>query len=383
MKKQILIVDDDQRMLDSLRRTLHDQRDDWAMTFVRQPERAWECLLEAAYDAVVTDVKMPGLNGLDLLERMRRTDKTRHVPVVVLTGLNDHDLKEKVLNLGAVDLLNKPVEPRQLIARLRSMLQMKAYQDDLQERNELLAEKIQRQDVDLAQSRMSVVCRLGMAAEFRDEDTGNHVIRVGSYSHAVAAALGMPRSFLEKLLLAAPLHDIGKIGVPDSVLLKPGPLNDEEWAIMQRHCEIGECILREESKAVVPLFDWYALEAQAVKEALDNRDPMLEMAASVALTHHEKWDGGGYPQGLAGEAIPMESRIVAIADVYDALTSNRPYRSARPEEEALTIIETTVGHHFDPRVYDAFLRALPEIRALRRRFDDSVVIFSPPEGALT
>lgn len=149
MKKQILIVDDDQRMLDSLRRTLHDQRDDWAMTFVRQPERAWECLLEAAYDAVVTDVKMPGLNGLDLLERMRRTDKTRHVPVVVLTGLNDHDLKEKVLNLGAVDLLNKPVEPRQLIARLRSMLQMKAYQDDLQERNELLAEKIQRQDVDL------------------------------------------------------------------------------------------------------------------------------------------------------------------------------------------------------------------------------------------
>ncbi len=125
MKKQILIVDDDQRMLDALRRTLHDQRDDWAMTFVRQPEKAWECLLEAAYDAVVTDVKMPGLNGLDLLERMRRTDKTKHVPVVVLTGLNDRDLKEKALNLGAVDLLNKPVEPGQLIARLRNMLQMK------------------------------------------------------------------------------------------------------------------------------------------------------------------------------------------------------------------------------------------------------------------
>ena len=383
MKKQILIVDDDQRMLDALRRALHDHCDDWAMTFVSQPEAAWQRLLEATYDAVVTDVMMPGLNGLDLLERMRQTDKTKHVPVVVLTGLNDHDLKEKALNLGAVDLLNKPVEPGQLIARLRNMLQTKAYQDDLQTRNASLVAKVQRQDVDLAHSRMSVVCRLGMAAEFRDEETGNHVIRVGCYSRAVAAAMGMPRSFLEMLLLAAPLHDIGKIGVPDSVLLKPGPLDDEEWAIMQRHCEIGECILREESKAVVPLFDWYAMESEAMKEAVNSRDPMLQMAATVALTHHEKWDGSGYPQGLAGEAIPLESRIVSVADVYDALTSNRPYRAARPEEEALTIIQATVGSHFDPRVHAAFLSALPEIRALRRRFDDGVVIFSPPEGVLT
>ena len=152
---------------------------------------------------------------------------------------------------------------------------------------------------------MSVVCRLGMAAEFRDEDTGNHVIRVGCFSRAVAAAMGMPRSFLEMLLLAAPLHDIGKIGIPDSVLLKPGPLSDEEWAVMQRHCEIGERILREQSKAVVPLFDWYAVEPHSMKDALENRDPVLEMAASIALTHHEKWDGSGYPQGLAGEAIPL------------------------------------------------------------------------------
>jgi putative two-component system response regulator len=382
VKKQILIIDDDQRMLDALRRTLHDQSDDWALTFVRHPETAWERLLETAYDAVVTDVKMPGLSGLDLLERIRQTDETKHIPVVVLTGLNDRDLKERALNLGASDLLNKPVEPGQLIARLRNMLQIKAYQDDLQARNELLAEKIRRQDTDLAQSRMSVVCRLGMAAELRDEDTGNHVIRVGCFSRAVAVAMGMPRPFLETLLLAAPLHDIGKIGVPDSVLLKPAPLTDEEWAIMQRHCEIGERILREESKAVVPLFDWYALEPGSVKNTLDNRDPLLDIAASVALTHHEKWDGGGYPRGLVGEAIPLESRIVAIADVFDALTSNRPYRLARPEEEALTIIAATAGSHFDPQVYAAFLRSLPEIRAIGRRFHDDIVVFPPPEGAL-
>ena len=381
MKKQILIVDDDRRVLDALRRTLHDRTDDWALTFECHPETAWEHLLAAPYDAVVTDVKMPGISGLDLLERIRQTDKTKDVPVVMLTGLDDRGLKERALDLGAVDLLNKPIEASQLAARLRNVLQRKAYEDDLRVKNELLTEKVRRQNVDLAQSRMSIVCRLGMAAEFRDEDTGNHVIRVGCYSRAVAAAMGLPRSFLEMLLLAAPLHDIGKIGIPDSVLLKPGPLDDEEWAIMQRHCEIGERILSEQSKAVVPLFDWYSVELQSMKDAWENHDPVLDMAASVALTHHEKWDGGGYPQGLSGEAIPLESRIVAIADVFDALISSRPYRPARPEDEALTIIEATVGSHFDPRVHAAFLRSLPEIRAIRTRFGDNVVVFPKPEGA--
>jgi putative two-component system response regulator len=296
--------------------------------------------------------------------------------------MGDHDLKTKVLNLGAVDLLTKPVESDELIARLKNMLQMKAYQDELRGRNNVLTEKIDQQDLGLAQSRMSIVCRLGMAAEFRDEDTGNHVIRVGCFSRAVAAAMDMPRSFLEMLLLAAPLHDIGKIGIPDSVLLKPGPLSDEEWTIMQRHCEIGDRILREQSKAVVPLFDWYAVEPRLMRDALENQDPMLDMAASIALTHHEKWDGTGYPQRLAREAIPQESRIVAIADVFDALTSNRPYRTARPEEEALTIIETTVGSHFDPQVYAAFLKALPTIRDIRTRFNDDIIVFPKPEGAL-
>jgi len=380
--RRILIIDDDQRMLDALRRALHRQSDDWAVTFIRRPEAAWEALQQTPYDAVVTDVRMPGIDGLELLERIRRTERTKDVPVVVLTGLNDRGLKEKALELGAADLLYKPVEAGQLIARLRNVLQTKTYQDDLRATNSLLAEKVERQNADLAQTRMSIVCRLGMAAEFRDEDTGNHVIRVGSYSQAVAAAMGMPRSFLEMLLLAAPLHDIGKIGIPDSVLLKPGPLSDDEWAVMKRHCEIGECILREQSKVVVPLFDWYAVEPKSMKNKLENRDPVMEMAATIALTHHEKWDGGGYPQGLIGEAIPLESRIVAVADVFDALTSNRPYRSARPEEEALSIIKNSVGSHLDPRVYAAFNRSLPEIRAVRDSFADDVVVFPQSEGAV-
>ena len=382
MKKQILIVDDDQRMLDALQRALHRQSTDWDMTFVRHPEEAWEALLNVAYDAVVTDVRMPGMSGIELLERIRHTEKTKDVPVVILTGLNDHDLKEKALLCGAVDLLNKPVDSGQLVARLKSVLQMKEYEDELRTTNDALSDTVEQQSVDLAQTRMSVICRLGMAAEFRDEDTGNHVIRVGCYSRAIAAAMGMPRPFLEMLLLAAPLHDIGKIGIPDSVLLKPGPLTDEEWVIMQRHCEIGACILSEESKVMVPTFDWYSVEPSAMKATLQNRDPVLDMAATIAMSHHEKWDGGGYPRGRAGEDIPLEARIVAVADVFDALTSNRPYRIARPEEEALTIMDSAAGAHFDPRVYAAFTQSLPEIRAIRERFADNDVVFPRPEGAV-
>jgi putative two-component system response regulator len=382
VKKQILVVDDDQCILDALRRALHDCNDDWSLTFVRQPELAWERLLDSAYDAVVTDINMPGLNGMDLLERIRKNEKTKTVPVVLLTGLNERGLKEKALDLGAVDLMNKPIEAEQLIARLRNLLHQKSYEDNLRAHNLDLTEQLQQQTLDLAQSRMSVVCRLGMAAEYRDKDTGNHVARVGCYSRAVAAAMGMPESFLEMLLLSAPLHDIGKIGIPDSILLKPGPLDDEEWSIMKTHCRIGERILRNQSKSIVSLFDWYAFGTNTMREAIENNDPMLDMAATVALTHHEKWDGSGYPQQLAGEAIPLESRIVAIADVFDALTSNRHYRPARPEDEALSIIQATVGSHFEPGVYAAFLQALPDIRAIRARFNDNAAVFFEPEGVL-
>jgi putative two-component system response regulator len=382
VRKQILFVDDDQRVLDALQRALHRQSSNWDMTFVRRPEEAWEALLQIAYDAVVTDVRMPGTSGIELLERIRQTEKTKDVPVVVLTGLNDRDLKERALLCGAVDLLNKPVDAGQLVARLKNVLQMKAYEDELRVANETLADTVQQQTVDLAQTRMSVICRLGMAAEFRDEDTGNHVIRVGCYSRAIAAALGMPQSLLEMLLLAAPLHDIGKIGIPDNVLLKPGPLADDEWAVMQRHTEIGACILREQSKVMIPVFDWYAVKLPEMKDTLENRDPALDMAATIALSHHEKWDGGGYPRRLAREDIPLEARIVSVADVFDALTSNRPYRLARPEEEALTIMNSTVGTHFDPRVYAAFTQSLPEIRAIRERFADADDVFLRPEGAV-
>jgi putative two-component system response regulator len=215
----------------------------------------------------------------------------------------------------------------------------------------------------------SVPERLRKATEFYDSGMWNHVVRVGHYSRVIAVTMGMPKGFWQTLFLAAPLHDIGKMGIPQSILLKPGPLSDDEWRVMQRHCEMGTDILRQFA-AWLPSAGSASADFALSEEDLQRRRSVLEMAAVVALTHHERWDGGGYPQRLAGDAIPIESRIVAIADVFDALTSDRPYRNARPEEEALSIIDATVGSHFDPYVHAVFVRSLPAIRAIRSRFAD-------------
>ncbi len=379
LKKHILFVDDAPLVLDSLRRMLRGQRGVWEMTFCHAPETAWELLQDRNFDAAVVDVKMPGIDGLQLLDRMQSTETTKHIPVVMLTGLLDRALKHEALNLGATDLLNKPVEPEDLLARLQNALRLKAYQDELQASNDLLEQHVAERTEELFHSRMDIVWRLAKAAEHRDTETGNHVIRVGCYSRAIAEELGMKLPFIKNLLLAAPLHDIGKIGIPDSILLRRGPLSGAQRARMERHCVIGERILREDSKMRAALEQWRGTSSKSVSGDFDN--PLLEMAASIALTHHEKWDGTGYPRGLANGKIPLESRIVAISDVFDAVTSKRPYKQPQTEEQALQILRNTAVGHFDPEVYAAFLKALPEIRAIRRQFaDDGEPPLEPEEA---
>ncbi len=378
MSNHIMFVDDEPAVLDALRRVLHDHAKQWAMTFVQSGEEAWQRLLREEYDAVVADIKMPGLNGLDLLRRLREHEKTATVPVVFLTGLNEQDLKRQALELGAVDLLNKPVDKSQLVARIGNVLRQKSYLDQLRQTNAMLEQKIQRQNAAVAQARLSVVCRLAKAAEARDEQTGNHVIRVGCYSRAIAAGMKLDPAVQEMLLLAAPLHDIGKIGIPDRILLKRGPLSDGEWAVVQRHCVIGYRILREPANLLRPLLASQGLASQSVI-TLEDYDPLLELAAEIALTHHEKWDGTGYPLRLYGRAIPLASRIVAIADVFDALVSPRPYRGPCEEQQALRVLEQSAGSHFDPEVYAAFLQALEEIRAIRNQLADERQVFAQPD----
>ncbi len=401
--RQILFVDDEQSVLDSLRRTLRPRRNSWEMTFVNHPKTAWRRLRETDFDVAVIDVKMPGLGGLALLERIHQADRTKDLPVLMLTGLSDRRLKRQALDLGATDLLNKPIDSEDLVARLQSALRLKSYQDQLKTHRYLLEEKVHRRTEELAQSRLDMIWRLGKVAEQRDEETGNHVIRVGFICRVIGQAMGMDPEDVGSLFLAAPLHDIGKIGIPDAILLKRGRLNREEWAIMKQHCRIGARILREDSKIRTAFLQWRdqtpgpkkgpGLICSNGPEGASHKlnlvpfsaagklheNPFLALAARIALAHHEKWDGTGYPQGLAGEAIPQEARIVAIADVFDALGSKRPYKEPVPENEILRMIAAEVGRHFDPGVYATFMEVLPEIKSIRERFSDTTAAMPRPE----
>jgi putative two-component system response regulator len=367
MNPHVLFIDDEKSFLDGLRRMLHSRRQEWTMTFVTSVAEALERLTATNIDAVVSDLQMPRHNGFDLLRRMSQSPQLRHIPVIIMTGAAERDLKRRALDWGATDLLNKPVEPDDLVARIRSVLRLKSYQDQIRAQNDLLDRKVQERTRALMASRVDLIWRLGRVAEFRDEQTGNHIVRVGAYCKVLAEALGMSRDFAEMIFLTSPLHDIGKIGIPDGILLQPRKLTPAEWDIMRRHCAIGADILRQDPMMGLPV--WHHAVNSTV-ESDGARNPFLEMASAIALAHHEWWDGTGYPYRLSGEAIPMEARIVAVADVYDALSSARPYKPAFPEDVVVTIMDKKVGSHFDPAVYEAFRRSRAAFREILGRFVD-------------
>lgn len=378
MKKQLLFVDDDPPVLASLQRLLRGKRSEWEMTCANHASTAWDCLLQNSFDAVVTDVRMPDISGLELLDQIRKTERTHSIPVVVLTGLADDRLKQRALELGASDLFHKPVNPGELVARLDGVLNEKLEHDRLTAMVGTLQRCIQQQGQRLAQTRLEMICRLANIAEWRDAEAGNHAIRVGCFSRAVAGQLGFDRAAQEFLLLAAPLHDVGKIGIADRILFKPGPLTPGERTVMEKHCVIGEQMLRDRSQGLIP-----RLDGQFAEQRHETwQDPVLDLAATIALTHHERWDGAGYPMRLAELQIPLESRIVAICDVFDALTSQRPYKQPLCEGESLKVLEAEAGRHFDPTVHAAFRQAWPEIRVIRNRFADGEAISSDLEENL-
>jgi putative two-component system response regulator len=347
---------------------LREHRRIWEMYFVQGVEDALEIIQSMDIDLVISDISMPGRDGFDLLSFIKNTQKTRDIPFLMLTGLNEYVLKRKALDLGATDLLSKPTSHEDLVARINSMLRLKAYQDEIKAQNVLLDQKVKERTAELEYARLDLIWRLGKAAEYRDTDTGNHVVRVGYCCKVLAESLGMDHKFVEGIFLTSPLHDIGKIGIPDNILLKQGKLNSDEWEIMKQHCEIGTDILRQDRVKWATRAIYRDLFKRPECPKSDN--PFLKMAETITLTHHERWDGTGYPSGLSENYIPIESRIVAIADVYDALSSKRPYKPRFKDSKVVGIMRENNGCHFDPEVFSHFEKSLGLFRDIRTQFLD-------------
>jgi putative two-component system response regulator len=325
---------------------------------------ATEMICREKPDVVLLDVMMPQIDGIQILQEIRANEQLRHIPVLILTASTDAATKLRALNAGATDFLGKPVDPSDLVPRIRNALMVKAHYDHLANYSEQLEQQVRLRTMELEMSRLRVVHCLARAGEYRDGTTGRHVIRVGRYTTLIARELGFGETEARMLGMAALLHDVGKIGIPDSILLKPGALEPSERETMKQHSEFGHRIV-----GPITEEDWMALQGcsdMTLNAESASQQPLLELAGTIALTHHEKWDGTGYPNGLAGERIPIAGRIVAVADVFDALGNARPYKNALPPAKCLEVMQQDRGRHFDPNVFDAFLR----------RFDEALRIYS-------
>lgn len=309
------------------------------------PTQVEAIYLEQNSDLVLLDLNMPVMDGYQVLAKIREVDPD-YPPIIVLTAQSDRESRIKALDLGARDFLAKPFDRVELMTRIRNMLEVRIMTKAMKNQNKILDGMVKERTKELNDTRLEVIRRLGRAAEYRDDMTGFHIIRMSRYSQLLALAAGMDEDEAERLLNASPMHDIGKIGIPDNVLLKPGKLDADEWKIMQTHVNIGVEILS------------------------GSDSELMDMAAEVAQNHHEKWDGSGYPCALAGEDIPLTGRVVAVADVFDALTTERPYKDAWPVEKAVEFLKDQRGKHFEPRLVELFVEILPDILAVREQYSE-------------
>lgn len=348
----ILFVDDEPAFITSLKRLLRKHDDGWDIFFALSADEALAVTKENELDVIISDVQMPGKSGFDLLEILQGDPKTKEIPVIILTGNAERDLKRKALNSGAADLLNKPIDYEDLVARISSTLKLKKYQDEIRNHNLLLEEKVAERTLELQLLHQDIVWRLAKAGEYRDLETGRHILRVANYCRVLAEQKGLKKEVVELISFTSCLHDLGKIGIPDSILLKEGRLDDEEWKIMKKHSSIGAAILQEKPHDFV--FYDQLQKMEVGDESRLQTDKLRTCAIEIALTHHEKWDGSGYPKGLKGEKIPLSGRITALADVYDALRAKRPYKEAFSAEVTAEIIIDGKGKHFDPVLVDIF-----------------------------
>ena len=366
---KIMIIDDEELVIRVVKRFLAT---DGYSNFVTlsNPRDAFSVIQKEKPDVVLLDIMMPHVTGLDLLKMRQYSPEFHHIPFIILSATSESQVKRDALRLGATDFLAKPVDSSDLTVRVRNSLVVKRHHDTLANYANELERQVKLRTKQIERSREQIIHCLARAAEYRDNETGAHVIRVGKYSGVIAQELGFSEEYCHQIELAAQLHDVGKIGIPDSVLLNPGRLNTEEFDVMKTHCSLGVEIMEPlaETQGEGEVVRRHAEVGGFIMDGVDS--PMLELAALIARTHHEKWDGTGYPKGTAGELIPIEGRITCVADVYDALCSERPYKKAFPVEKCLEIMLSERGTRFDPIVLDAFFRRLGDIEKIRKKYND-------------
>ena len=324
VRPTLLLVDDETTNLHVLRHTLQNN---YRLLFAKNGETALKLAATEYPDLILLDVMMPDVSGYEVCTQLKRTPNTARIPVIFVTAMKDEISEQTGLDLGAVDYIVKPINPAIVQARVRTHLSL-----------------VQAEEV--LETRLYIIQSLGIAAEYKDNETGMHTMRMSHYAHVLAKALGYSDEAADLILHAAPMHDVGKIGIPDSIILKPGKLTAEEWKIMQSHTTIGEQIIGK------------------------HHSKLLQTAARIARHHHEKWDGSGYPDGLKGEAIPPEAQIVALADVFDALTSERPYKKAWSIEKTTQFIHSQSGIHFNPDLVAVFDNCLTDFLQIQARWAD-------------
>jgi len=343
---KILIVDDDKTNL-SLFTHMLAQLPDTSISTCPDAYEALDWCGTHEPDLILLDYMMPGMDGLGFLSRFRAMPGQEMTPVIMITADMGLQVRHQALQMTANDFLSKPVNRVELLARVKNMLAMRKSQLAMSQKIEHLAEEVEQkshQSNTLALNSMDLLVR---AAGYRDPETGEHLLRMSNYTRIIAAHLGLPQEEQDLLFNAAPMHDIGKMGIPDHILLKPGRLDEEELKVMRLHAQIGADILR------------------------DSPSPLLQTASLIARTHHEKWDGSGYPNGLKGEDIPLYGRIVAVADVFDALTSTRPYKKGWSLEDASRYLRDNAGSHFDPRCVEAFFAGWDDVLDIHNRYQES------------
>lgn len=339
LSAKILIVDDNVLNVQILKKILNEAGF-YNLTLTTDSTKALTLYLEIKPDLILIDFKMPTFNGIEVMEQMKASDPFTYLPVIMITAEQEDSVRRSAFHSGAKDFLRKPYDRLDVVLRCRSLIETHQLYAQIRGQNQTLEDHVKERTKDLYETRMDVVWRLARVAEFRDEHTGDHINRMSRYAHVLAKGLNLSKGQCDLVLNTVVLHDIGKVAIPDAILLKPGRLEPAEFEVMKKHTLWGAQMLTGSDSA------------------------FLKMAETIALSHHEKFDGSGYPNGLKGDSIPLVGRIAAVADVFDALTSARPYKKAWSIESSLQEIQRLSGTHFDPRMVQVFMDHNKDITAI-------------------